>query len=129
MPESQTLPKQNFEQPRGAGSGDKANATRSRNIVDWPPPAEPRSETVDRLVAESEAQADFNTEMADKQAEQAKAITEKILKPSDPADADKQRDDAMKAYEDSSDPKKKEARLKGEMDARAKRDKAAAEAK
>lgn len=112
-------------QPRGAGSGEKANATRSRNIVDWPPEPKSHSEHVEELEAERDAQAEFNAEMADMQQKQAADFTEKVKANAAASDGDEQREAAREAAAAANDPKKKEAALKGEMDARAKREKAA----
>jgi len=124
MPETQTPP----QQQRGAGTGEKANATRSRNIVDWPPEPKPHAEHVDELEAERDAQADFNNEMHELQVNQIKAFTEKVRKPVDLEENEEVREEAKEAFEAATDPKKKESALKGDMEARAKRDKAAAAA-
>jgi hypothetical protein len=118
-------PQQPQTQPRGAGSGEKANATRDRNIVDWPPEPKAHSERVEELEAERDAQADYNSEMADMQMKQAADLKEKLGFPQgDPATAEEQREAAKETFENSTDPAKKKAALKGEMDARAKRDRA-----
>ena len=116
-------------QPRGAGSGEKANATRSRNIVDWPPQPEAHADAVEKLDAERDAQAFYNDEMNKLQTEQVAALKDKIGFPQgEPATPEEQRKAAMDAFVNATDPKKKEAALKGEMEARAKRDKAQAAA-
>lgn len=124
-----TEPTTQQSQPRGAGSGEKANATRSRNIVDWPPEPKSHEEHVDELETEAQAQADYNAELNAIQTKQAADLKEAIGFPQgDPSDADDQREAAKEAFLNASDPEKKKAALKGEMDARAKRDKAQAAA-
>lgn len=116
------------QQPRGAGSGDKANAVRGRNIVDWPPEPKSHDDAVDELEAEAEAQADFNAELNNIQTQQIAEMKDKIGFPQgDPENADKIREEAKEAFLAANDPKKKEAALKGEMKARAEREKAAAQ--
>jgi hypothetical protein len=113
------------QQPRGAGSGAKATATRSRNIVDWPPEPKSHEEHVDELEQEAQAQADHNAEVNAIQTKLVAAFKDKISFPQgDPADPDEQRKTAREAFLDVNDPEKKKAALKGEMEARAKRDRA-----
>jgi len=116
-------------QPRGAGSGEKANATRDRNLVDWPPESRPRDEVVDELTQQAADNEQYNTEMYNAQAQQAENLKGVIGHPQgDPEDADKAREDAREAFLNATDPERKKAALKGEMEARAKRDKAQAAA-
>lgn len=116
------------QQPRGAGNGDKANATRSRNIVDWPPPLKPHEEVVDELEQKAQDNADFNNEMNAIQTAQVQKLRETLNPQGDPDADDDQRTQAREALL-AQDPEKKKAALKGEMDARAKRDRAAVAAK
>lgn len=116
---------QQTQQPRGAGTGDKANANRSRNIVDWPPEPKSHEEHVDELEQQAQDNQDFNSEMNAVQTEQLKKLRDTVGRPQgDPADADEQRTQAREAFIRSNDPDKRKAALKGEMDARAKRDRA-----
>lgn len=113
------------QQPRGAGTGEKANANRSRNIVDWPPVPKSHEEHVEELEAQAQEDADFNNEMNAIQTEQATKLRDLVGRPQgDPADADEQRAQVREAFI-RNDPEKRRAALKGEMDARAKRDKVA----
>lgn len=127
---SETAQAQPQSQPRGAGSGQKANDTRDRNIVDWPPEPKPHQEKVEELETEADAQAAYNSEMNELQTEEQKRINEaRLALLTNPENADEAREVAKEQYVAFSDPKKREAALKGEMTARAKRDKEAAEKK
>lgn len=117
------------QQPRSSSSGEKATADKPRNIVDWPPEGKPRAEAMAELEEERDAQAEFNDEMTEIQVNQLKAIKDKIGFPQPKEDASKAREEAKEAFLAMTDPKKKEAALKGEIKARADRDKAAAEKK
>lgn len=113
-------------QPRGAGSGESANASRSRNIIDWPPEPKSHEDHVAELLQQAQDNEDYNNEINAIQTEQLAKLKETLGFPQgDPADADEQRKEAKEAYLASVDPKKKEAALKGEMKARAEREKAA----
>lgn len=112
---------------RGAGSGEKATATRSRNIVDWPPEPKTHEEHVDELEQQAQDAADFNTELNNAQVEANKKIAPLLANPQgDPEKAEEESREASKAS--IFDPEKRKAALKGEMDARAKRDRAQAAA-
>ena len=112
-------------QPRGAGNGDKAAATRTRNIIDWPPEPKTHAEHVEELLTVSQDNEDFNNEMNALQVENVKRLKDVLSYPQgDPIADDEQRKQSREAYLASSDPEKRRAALKGEMDARAKRDRA-----
>ena len=114
------------QEPRGAGSGENANATRSRNLVEWPPEPIPHAQAVDALEEERDAQAEFNNDMHEIQTKGAIEFKNRLLDAAT-IDNDKVREEARDAYLAQSDPEEKKRRLKGEMDARAKRDKAQVE--
>lgn len=101
-------------QPRGAGSGEKANAGRTK--LDIVATQKPHSEHVAELEEKAQADAAKAGEIADAQAELAIAFQEKL--------AELQEKEPDEAF-DASDPRNKAAALKGEMKARAERDKAA----
>lgn len=112
-------------QPRGAGSGANANVNRSRNIVDWPPEPKSHAEHVEELEQQAQDNADHNNEMNEIQTEQAKKLRDVVrAQQGDPANDDEERERVREAFVRANDPDKRKAALKGEMDARAKRDRA-----
>jgi hypothetical protein len=111
---------------RGAGSGAKATVTRERSIIDWPPPLKTHSEHVAELEAEAEAQAEYNTKIADMLIVNAERMIDIIGFPQTPEDNDAVREESLAVAQAELDPKAKEAALKNEMAAREKREKAAA---
>jgi len=119
---------------RGAGSGKQANEKRE-NLVDWPPPYKSHSDHVAELEAEAEAQAEHNSKVADLTMAAGAAATQKMHGENQAPQADdkeandKAREENFEEVEKENDPKAKEAALKGEMDARAKRDKEAEQKK
>lgn len=121
-----TAPSQPTE-PRGAGSGEKATASRSRSIIDWPPEPVAHEDAVDALEKKAQDAADYNAEMNRLQTDVAKRVQELVGHPQGEEDDEKAREDAKEAFLAENDPAKKKAALKGAMDARAKREKAAAE--
>jgi hypothetical protein len=123
---------QGSAQPRGAGSGASANATRSRNLVDWPPPIKTHAEHVEELEEQAQENEDYNKAVNDAQTNVVKNAMEIVGHPtyplSDPELESESRQQVLEDYLAANDPAKKKERLKGEMDARAKRDKAQADA-
>jgi len=114
---------------RGAGSGKQANEKRE-NLVDWPPPYKSHSDHVAELEAEAEAQAEHNSKVADLTMAAGAAFTQKMhAEMEEENDPETKREENLEQAQKENDPKAKEAALKGEMDARAKRDKEAEQKK
>jgi hypothetical protein len=121
-PQRITVPKE----PRGAGSGEAANATRGRSLIDWPGPAMSHEEHVEELLTIAQVNEDFNNEMNRAVYERGQRTLGLLADPPNPADGEEQStpeayEAARLAYE-GSDPFNRADRIKGEMDARAKRD-------
>lgn len=109
--------------PRGGGRGDDANAI--RRIHAAPLPTISHEEHVKELVAMAEANEQYNNQVnkAQQQDNEAgqKLISDNEMPPKDPK---KEQQEVLKAYTEANDPKLKEKRLKGEIEARKKRDEA-----
>jgi hypothetical protein len=119
---------QGTEAVRGAGSGKDANTTRERNLVDWPPPVKSHGDHVDELLEQAQDNEDYNRDVNEEQTRLTKEIRDRIGHPQgDPLNDEEERERVKQQFIDENDPAKKKERLKGEMDARAKRDKAQAE--
>lgn len=106
-------------------TGEEANATRSRNIVDWPPPLKTHAEHVAELEEEAQKQEDFNNEQNAIQTDIQAPFREVMLRTGDPLNADEERDKAMEQFKAEIDlqDRAKEAAVKGERaGARATRD-------
>ena len=112
-------------EPRGAGSGEEANATRGR-VLDCPGPTISHQEHVDELLTIAQLNEDFNNEMNGRVYERSQRTAELITNPPNPADGEEQ--STPDAYEaarlsyEASDPFKRAETIQGEMDARAARD-------
>jgi hypothetical protein len=103
------------QEQRGAGSGEKATTYRSQ--MTEPEEEKPRTEVVDALEKEAEAQADYNAEMHDLQVQQTKAFHKSQIERQKQMieDADKTREENKKQFEELNDPKKKESMLKAQQ--------------
>jgi hypothetical protein len=116
---------------RGAGSGADANATRTRSLVDWPPPPKTHAEHVEELLEQAQINEDYNNAVNEAQTAVAAGAREVIgdsVYPLDAKGEEESRAQVLEDFKNENDPAEKKKRLKGEMDARAKRDKAQADA-
>ena len=86
---------------RQMSTGEEATATRSRNIVDWPPPLKTHAEHVAELEDEAQKQEDFNNEQNAMQTEMLEPFREAILRVGDPSNADDARASAMEQFKAS----------------------------
>lgn len=122
-PQRITVPKE----PRGAGTGEEANATRGRSLIDWPGPTMSHEEHVEELLTIAQVNEDFNNEMNRAVYDRSQRTLKLLADPPNPADGEAQ--STPEAYEAArlsyaaSDPFDRVDRIKGEMEARAKRDK------
>ena len=122
-PQRITVPK---KEPRGAGSGEEANATRGRSLIDWPGPAMSHEEHVEELLTIAQVNEDFNNEMNRAVYDRSQKTLDLLADPPNIADGEAQStpdayEAARLAYE-GSDPFKRAETIRGEMDARAARD-------
>lgn len=128
-PQRITIPK---KEPRGAGSGEDAVATRGRSIIAWPGPTMSHEEHVEELLTIAQVNEDFNNEQNARVFERAERINGLLAgEPvnDDPKDDHKNKNQSTPdAYEsarlsyEASDPLKRLDNIKGEMEARRKRD-------
>jgi hypothetical protein len=114
------------KEPRGAGSGEEANATRGRTLIDWPGPTMSHEEHVEELLTIAQVNEDFNNEMNRAVYDRSQRTLDLLRDPPNPADGEEQStpeayEAARLAYE-GSDPFNRVERIRGEMDARAARD-------
>jgi len=116
---------------RGAGSGADANRTRERNLVDWPPEPKTHAEHVEELLQQAQDNEDYNAEVNAAQTDVARNAIELVghatYPLSDPKLEQESREQVLDEYKTANDPAARKERLKGEMDARAKRDRKQAE--
>jgi hypothetical protein len=114
------------KEPRGTGTGEEANATRSRSLVDWPGPTMSHEEHVEELLTIAQINEDFNNEMNGRVFERGERIGELLADPPNPKDGEAQAtpdayEASIRAFE-AADPIKRRDTIKGEMEARARRD-------
>lgn len=119
QPQTQASP-----QPRGAGTGEQANI--KRKFSDPVAVMKSHAEHVEELVAVAEENEAFNNEMNEIQTGLANKFAEvqTRIEQGDPLNDDDERTRAREAFIRANDPEKRLATVKGEMEARAKRDKA-----
>lgn len=123
-PQRITVPK---KEPRGAGTGDEANATRGRSLVEWPGPTMSHEEHVDELLTIAQVNEDFNNEQNARVFERGERTLD-LLAGKVPDDKDGEAQSTPDAYEsarlsyEASDPLKRIDTIKGEIEARKKRD-------
>ena len=123
-PQRITRPK---EEPRGAGSGEEANATRGRTLVQWPGPTMSHEEHVDELLTIAQLNEDFNNEMNGRVYDRGERTLDLLANPrGNEADGEAQStpdayEAARLAFEDA-DPFRRAETIGGEMEARAARD-------
>lgn len=127
-PQRVTIPKR---EPRGAGSGEEANETRGRTLVEWPGPTMSHEEHVDELLTIAQLNEDHNNAMNRAVFERGERTLDLLANPPNRADGEEQStpdayEAARLAYEDS-DPFKRADTIEGEMEARAERDRKQAE--
>ena len=119
-------PQRIHKEPRGAGTGEEANATRGRSLIDWPGPTMSHEEHVEELLTIAQINEDFNNEMNARVYERGEKIGALLADPPNPADGEAQSTpdayDAAIASFEAADPFKRIDNIKGEMDARARRD-------
>jgi hypothetical protein len=108
---------------RGAGSGDNATETRSRSLVEWPPEPLSHEEHVELLLEMAQENEDHNL-AANREAIAANKTAQALigLPQGDPINNVNERERVLKEYHDANDPALRRERLKGEMEARARRD-------
>jgi hypothetical protein len=114
------------KEPRGAGRGEEANATRGVSLVDWPPEPKSHRQHVEELLQQAQDNEDYNLDVNEAMTETAAAATELMSKTANPLDAEgeeKSRAEVLQQYKDENDPAERKKRLEGEMKARAERDK------
>jgi hypothetical protein len=122
-PQRITVPK---KEPRGSGTGEEANATRGRSLVDWPGPTMSHEEHVEELLTIAQVNEDFNNEMNRAVFDLSQRTLDLLADPPNPADGEEQ--STPDAYEaarlsyEASDPFKRAETIDGEMEARAARD-------
>lgn len=119
-------PQRIHRDPRGAGTGEEANATRGRSLINWPGPTMSHEEHVEELLTIAQINEDFNNEVNSRVYERGEKIGDLLRDPPNPADGEPQStpdayDAALAAFE-ASDPFTRIDNIKGEMDARAARD-------
>ena len=113
------------KEPRGAGTGEEANATRSRRL-DCLGPTMSHEEHVEELLTIAQVNEDFNNEMNRAVYDRSQKTLDLLADPPNPADGEAQ--STPDAYEaarltyEGSDPFKRAETIGGEMDARAARD-------
>ena len=123
-PQRITVPK---KEPRGAGSGEEANETRGRSLVNWPGPAMSHEEHVDELLTIAQINEDFNNDMNRAVYDRGERTLDLLANPrGNRADGEEQStpdayEAARLAYEDS-DPFRRADTIEGEINARAARD-------
>jgi hypothetical protein len=111
---------------RGAGSGEDAKFTRTRSLVEWPPEPLTHAEHVEELLEIAQENEDYNNRVNKEQT----AITRDALTRigsaafplGDPKLEQESRDKVLEDYKRERDPATRRERLKGEMEARAARD-------
>ena len=123
-PQRITVPKR---EPRGAGSGEEANETRGRSLIEWPGPTMSHEEHVEELLTIAQLNEDFNNDMNRKVYDRGERTLDLLANPPNRADGEEQStpdayEAARLAFEDA-DPFRRADTIKGEMEARAARDK------
>lgn len=115
-------------QPRGAGTGEKANI--KRRFSDPVAVVKSHAEHVEELEAIAEENAEFNNEMNQIQTEINNKVQPLLDNPrGEPLEAAEMRAAARESFLLTNDPEKKAAAVKGQMAARAKAAKAQTAAK
>jgi hypothetical protein len=111
---------------RGAGSGENANATRGRSLIDWPPTPLTHAEHVEELLEMAQENEDYNARVNEEQVavvrNESQLIGRALYPIGDPKLEEQSRADAVEDYRHSHDRNWKMERLRGEMEARASRD-------
>ena len=111
---------------RGAGTGEEANVTRLRSLIEWPPAPLTHAQHVEELLEIAQENEDFNAaanEEATAVTRNAMTLVGRATYPlGDPALENESREGVLKDYRDAHDPGMKRERLLGEMEARAARD-------
>jgi hypothetical protein len=130
-PQRSSAVRERVRDPRGAGSGENANATRGRNLVDWPPEPMTHAEHVEELLEIAQENEDYNKAVNEAQT----AVTAEALGRvgfatyplGDPKLEEESRQQVLDEFVRANDPKARAKTLDGEMEARAKRDQIQAE--
>ena len=112
--------------PRGAGSGEEANATRGRSLVEWPGPTMSHEEHVEELLTIAQVNEDFNNEMNRAVYDRGERTLDLLADPPNRAEGEAQATpdayEAARLNYEASDPFRRAETIRGEMDARAERD-------
>jgi hypothetical protein len=111
---------------RGAGTGEEANVTRMRSLVEWPPAPLTHAEHVEELLEIAQENEDYNAQANEEATavnRNAMTLVGRAAYPlGDPKLEQESRDQVLNDYRNSHNPSLKRDRLLGEMEARAARD-------